>query len=586
MKFQTPTIGGVRKVIRTDNNVTVGTTIAEVGSNTITLAQLAQIITQIQSQQQNNGGGNVGGGAEASIVLGPGLSGGGVLVGNVPIRLTAPIPWGIEDGGIDGDPGPPGAAGPQGVMGSQGPQGIPGTSGTGSGSGLVVWVPEENWPDDIGIPGPTGPAGAVGATGAQGPAGTGTGGGAGTMAFWVPEENWPDDPIVAFNPNILGPGTIKVAGTLTTISGMTYLTPGAGNTVTTLSFSGGVLGTISYDGSADQMTIRAINWALYGGNGPNYNFMTVGAAAPPVFQPCATANSSSLIAIGGTSAIAPAIQAQGSATISNSRGILISAGSNASDYAILAQNFNNATQLFKVFGDGGVVIGANPATLGTGTINVQNGYYVNGALVVGGANITPPGVHHGMIVDDNEGSDDQGFFRPVPTNVGPLQVNGPLVGNATAVFGTPAGAATTVIMYGVGFHSASPMIVQGSLTSGVSNGLYVFAGGNNADDAFVVNNAANTANLMVVSGDGGVAIGNGVADPGPGNLQVINAVIGGTLVATGATPAVSVAQTALGTSTTTTVITTAGGIALPALASTFWRVNVNGVAYGIPCFAL
>jgi hypothetical protein len=42
----------------------------------------------------------------------------------------------------------------------------------------------------------------------------------------------------------------------------------------------------------------------------------------------------------------------------------------------------------------------------------------------------------------------------------------------------------------------------------------------------------------------------------------------------------------LGITTTATVITTAGGIALPALASTFWVTNVNGVKYGIPCFAL
>jgi hypothetical protein len=54
----------------------------------------------------------------------------------------------------------------------------------------------------------------------------------------------------------------------------------------------------------------------------------------------------------------------------------------------------------------------------------------------------------------------------------------------------------------------------------------------------------------------------------------------------GATPPVTVGQTAMGTTTTATVITTAGGIALPALASTFWVVNVNGVQYGIPCFAL
>ncbi len=54
----------------------------------------------------------------------------------------------------------------------------------------------------------------------------------------------------------------------------------------------------------------------------------------------------------------------------------------------------------------------------------------------------------------------------------------------------------------------------------------------------------------------------------------------------GATPGVNAGQTDLGVTTTTTVITTAGGIALPALASTFWVVNVSGVKYGVPCFAL
>ena len=54
----------------------------------------------------------------------------------------------------------------------------------------------------------------------------------------------------------------------------------------------------------------------------------------------------------------------------------------------------------------------------------------------------------------------------------------------------------------------------------------------------------------------------------------------------GATPAVAAGRTDIGTTTTGTVITTAGGIALPAFAKTFWVVNVNGVAYGVPCFAL
>jgi hypothetical protein len=167
MKWQTPTIGGVRKVIKTTNTVP-GTTIAELGNQTITLAQLASIIGQIQAQQQNNGGGNIGGGSEGAIILGPGLSGGGPLVGNVPIRLTAPIPWGLDDGGGggDGDPGPPGVAGVNGLNGATGQQGP---------MGPAVYLDaadgEDGWHAIPGNQGTAGVPGSNGATGMQGPMG-------------------------------------------------------------------------------------------------------------------------------------------------------------------------------------------------------------------------------------------------------------------------------------------------------------------------------------------------------------------------------------------------------------------------------
>lgn len=115
----------------------MGTTIAEVGSGTISLAQLAQIISQIQAQQTNTGGGNIGTGDEGVLIVGPGLAGGGPLIGKVPLRLTAPIPW-FDDagGGGDGDPGPPGGPGPQGVAGVPGSAGAPGAAGA-TGTTLV-----------------------------------------------------------------------------------------------------------------------------------------------------------------------------------------------------------------------------------------------------------------------------------------------------------------------------------------------------------------------------------------------------------------------------------------------------------------
>jgi hypothetical protein len=131
MKIQLPSIGGLRKVIKVPGgNVAVGTTISELGSGTVSLAQLAAIITQVQAQQTNTGGGNIGDGTEAVLVPGSGLSGGGAMLGSVPIRLTAPVPW-FDDagGGGDGDPGPPGPSGSQGIAGVAGPPGAAGAAG-------------------------------------------------------------------------------------------------------------------------------------------------------------------------------------------------------------------------------------------------------------------------------------------------------------------------------------------------------------------------------------------------------------------------------------------------------------------------
>lgn len=164
-KVQLPVIGGIRKVITPGSNTPVGTTIAEFGSNTVSLATLAAIITQLQSQQVNTGGGNIGTGNEGTLVPGPGLAGGGVLIGNVPIRLVAPIPWGLEGGGgEDGDPGPPGMAGVRGVNGA--------TGGVGPIGPAIFMSADAGTDGDIGPPGVQGPQGAAGNSGASGPPGT------------------------------------------------------------------------------------------------------------------------------------------------------------------------------------------------------------------------------------------------------------------------------------------------------------------------------------------------------------------------------------------------------------------------------
>lgn len=157
-KTQIPVIGGVRKVIIPGGNAAVGTTIAELGSNTVTLAQLAALLASLEPP---NTGTISDGAATASIIVGPGLSGGGPVLGSVPIRLSAPIPFMFsDDGGGDGDPGPPGLAG---APGPPGVSNIPGPA--------VFMLANDGEDGRDAIPGNPGAPGAPGATGAQGPTG-------------------------------------------------------------------------------------------------------------------------------------------------------------------------------------------------------------------------------------------------------------------------------------------------------------------------------------------------------------------------------------------------------------------------------
>ena len=110
-KVQLPVIGGLRKVLNLTASA-AGTTIAELGDSTVTLAQLAALL----GVTSGSGAGGVGS-TPAFLTPGPGLSGGGALIGNVPLYLTAPIPAGRR--GDDGEPGRvvPGATGQRGIPG-------------------------------------------------------------------------------------------------------------------------------------------------------------------------------------------------------------------------------------------------------------------------------------------------------------------------------------------------------------------------------------------------------------------------------------------------------------------------------------
>jgi collagen type VII alpha len=592
-KIQVPAIGGIRKVIQPGSNVTAGTTIAEIGANSISLAQLAQLITQIQKQQVNTGGGNVGDGTEAVLIPGPGLSGGGPMLGAVPIRLTAPIPWGLDDGGGggDGDPGPPGAAGiagAAGATGAQGPMGpavfleaepgdegmiVPGVQGatgiagaagaTGAQGPMGPAVFLEAEPGDEGmivpgVQGATGATGAVGATGPQGPSGTGSGGGAGTLMFWVPEENWPDD-VMQGAPTNLGPlkligpasivGSTAIAGTETLAGNLVFDATNARN----ITFPG-VNPLIQATAAGAVLTMTGTN-SLNFGTGANTQNIIVDA--------------NGMVSLGHASGAASQqlfVQA-GSATIT---GATIAGGNAASNFNSVWESFTGV-QMMALFGDGGLTIGPTTLSdLSTGTVNVSRGYYINGVPI--GA-----GIHSHLLLDGDNYNDDQGFLRPNPTTLGPMVFNGQVTANAPNF-------ATAIIANGSA--GAYTEFVSANSLAGNSFGLLVRGGTTSTDTAILVQSQSGGATFLNILGDGHGTLGaSGTvgAQWAAGGAFTFSSSVS----ILGATPATATAsQTDLGNTTTGTVITTAGGIALPALASTFWRINVNGVAYGIPLFAL
>lgn len=158
-RVQIPVLGGLRKSVVVDTQQNSGTVIQGFENQIITIGQLRAALGLAPSPPNTIGG---GGGSGASIVVGPGLSGGGPLVGVVPINLTAPIPWMMSDGGDggDGDPGPPGQAGSQGPTGAMGPM------------GPAIFMSADDGEDgQNAVPGSPGPSGANGAAGAIGPAG-------------------------------------------------------------------------------------------------------------------------------------------------------------------------------------------------------------------------------------------------------------------------------------------------------------------------------------------------------------------------------------------------------------------------------
>lgn len=177
---------GLMKSVNIPDTADAGTIIGGYGGQTLTVAQLRVLlgVTTAPPNTQTPSGSGAGAAGIAELDVAPGLVGGGLLIGNVPLRINKAQAAAMFCGGEDeggGGAAPPGKRGKDGAIGPTGPAGTPG----GKRGPAVALVVEPDEPSPILVRGPRGPVGP------QGPSGGG-GGGASKLKIWLPSE--PDDP--------------------------------------------------------------------------------------------------------------------------------------------------------------------------------------------------------------------------------------------------------------------------------------------------------------------------------------------------------------------------------------------------------
>jgi hypothetical protein len=381
-KFQLPVIGGMRKVLQ-QQTVAAGTTIAEIGSGTISLAQLAALIGNINNP--NTGGGNIGDGSEAFLKVGPGLAGGGLLLGTVGLRLTTPQALIAEDG-IEGDPG------------LQGIQGLPGVAGAKGVAGTTMYLIPEDGADGDWWPGAQGIQGIQGIQGPQGIPGTG-GTGTSSVPGLLPDDWVPDE---AFLQGI-AQGSVPTASIgLTTI-------PGGAPTFMRSDAASALSQAITPTWTGEHFFEPASGTAIYVQGQPS----------------------------------AYGVQIIGPSSVGSSYGLSIFAGTTSGDTALSVAN-HNSVNLLTIQGDGGVKVGTpTGGDEGLGTVNVSGGYYVNGVLV-GGSTAATNTTPLAMIAED--WVSEEAFLLPSTDHFGMgtfnslVSINAPTSGVAL----TAAAASATV----------------------------------------------------------------------------------------------------------------------------------------------
>ena len=236
-----------------------------------------------------------------------------------------------------------------------------------------------------------------------------------------------------------------------------------------------------------------------------------------VFSNTVTFNSTVSFATGLTlmaAANAYALTLNTASTVGQSKGLLVNAGTNASDVCAQFFNQSGATNYLEVKGEGSVIVG-NPTGggQGVGTINAA-GVFINGvAAITASASGANPTASVGLSAVNGSAAT---FLRSdgapalsqaiSPTWTAAHTFSGGAYTNIT--INAAANQTGLIVNGGTNTSNAYALEVITGQGAGFSSGLLIKAGTNSSDIAFLINNAANSANYMIIYGDGSGILGS------------------------------------------------------------------------------